>query len=97
MTRKIRFITHIVPKITKTTTFTGQYFATVYTVGYIGSVAYCSIAQPEYSPSYSFRRNLFDGLTLGLFVGSLWPIAIPILTYRYIKNIVDSDPIKPVK
>lgn len=97
MTRKIRFITRIVPKITKTTTSTIQYFSAVYSVGYIGSVAFCSIAQPGYSPSYSFRRNLFDGLTLGLFVGSLWPIAIPIITYKYIKDIVDSDPIQPVK
>lgn len=86
MTRNTRIVER---QITNTI----RYYAGVYTIGYIGSVAYCSIVQPNYNPSYSFRRNLFDGLTVGLFVGSIWPIAIPIVTYKYMKDIVDSDPI----
>lgn len=59
-----------------------------------GSVVVCTVAQPDYSKNYSFRRNLYDGFTLGVFVGLTWPITIPLFANRIIRDIVDSDPVK---
>lgn len=47
------------------------------------------------NPRYSFRRNCFYGSMMGLFIGLGWPVTFPIITYAYVKNIVDSDPILP--
>jgi hypothetical protein len=57
------------------------------------SVVVCTIAQPDYNKNYSVRRNLFNGFELGVLVGLTWPFTIPLFAHRYIKDIVESDPI----
>jgi hypothetical protein len=59
------------------------------------SVMVCTVVQPDYNKNHSFRRNLYDGFTLGVLVGLTWPITIPLFANRIIRDIVDSDPITP--
>ena len=47
------------------------------------------------NPQYSFRRNCFYGSIEGLLIGLSWPVTFPIITYLYVKDVVDSDPIIP--
>ena len=52
-----------------------------------------AIIQPDYYRCYSFRRNCFNGFELGIMVGWNWPIAIPLIAYRVIRQEIDSDPV----
>lgn len=70
------------------------YACKIHTRMFTASVVVCTVAQPDYNKNYSVRRNLYDGFTLGLLVGLTWPFTIPLIAHRYIKDIVDSDPIK---
>lgn len=64
-------------------------FKTAFCFGVAGA-----IIQPYYYKCYSFRRNCFDGFELGFVVGWVWPISVPFIAYRVIRDTIDSDPLQ---
>jgi hypothetical protein len=61
---------------------------------YIGSVAFCMVVQPDYSPKYSFRENLYNGYKRGIVSGVFWPITMPLIIYRLTFNSFGVSPIE---
>jgi hypothetical protein len=64
------------------------------------SIVMCSpvvgvMFNPDYNKRYSFRRNCFNGMSMGLWIGMGWPVTIPLLSYCYVKKLVESDPVSP--
>lgn len=58
------------------------------------STAMGIVFNPQYNDKYSWRRNCLDGAELGLFIGIMWPFSYPVLTYCYVRRLVDADPVE---
>ena len=67
----------------------------IHTMATLGCGVLGAIIQPEYNIHYSFRRNCFHGLETGLLFGFTWPISIPVLAHKCIKDIVEKDRVLP--
>lgn len=61
---------------------------------FTGSVVSFSVVQPGSKSIYSNRRNLYDGFELGVIVGLVWPILIPLVIQKNIRDTVNADPVQ---
>ena len=52
---------------------------------------------PYYDNRYSWRHNCIDGGEMGLIVGVMWPCSFPIITYYYVKHLVNTAPIREIE